>query len=314
MATGVVSVAQAQVIVGSLDELDDAPIEEAVREKAQLQLVDQAAHFGPEQLRILGRRILEVVDPDTADAEEARRLAAEEHHAKKKASLRLYPFGDGTTRLNGRLPDPVAKRLTTYLEAITSPRQANRQPADDGENVPADRRAAEAFATLLERIDPKTLPDHGGDATTLIVTITLAALRKDLATAGILDADLDHGHNLTASEARRLACTAQILPAVLDGNSQILDLGRSRRLFSPAQRKAIRLRDKHCRTVGCTTPAAWTEIHHKDPWSTGGKTELDNGHQPLHPPSPPRPRHRVRRRLPDDWRRQIPPTNLTGET
>ena len=76
----------------------------------------------------------------------------------------------------------------------------------------------------------------------------------------------------------RLACTAGILPAVLGGRSEILDLGRSRRLFSPAQRKALALRDRRCRAAGCDIPAAWTEAHHAtDPWSRQGHTDLNNG-------------------------------------
>ena len=284
MAAGVVSVAQARVIVRSLDDLKDAPIDEATREKAQLHLVDEATRFRPHELRLLGRRILHVLDPATAEAEEARRLDAQERRAREKQFLRFFAQGDGTTRITGLLPDEIAQRLRTYLESLMAPRVYTGtrtggpgDPGDPGEWVPADRKAAEALATLLERIDPDTLPDHGGDATTLIVTITLDNLRKDLATAGILGADLEHGFNLTAAEARRLACSAHILPAVLDGNSHVLDLGRSQQLFTPAQRKAIRLRDKRCRAEGCTAPAAWTEIHHKDPWSEGGRTDLDNG-------------------------------------
>jgi len=80
----------------------------------------------------------------------------------------------------------------------------------------------------------------------------------------------------TASQARRLACQAKILPAVLGGRSEVLDLGRSRRLHSAAQRRAIRIRHHQCQADGCTVPAAWCETHHPHAWSAGGKTDLDN--------------------------------------
>ena len=76
-----------------------------------------------------------------------------------------------------------------------------------------DRKRGQAFCALLEAVDPKRLPAHGGDATTLIVTVTLDALRKELGTAELGPAD-----KLSAGEVRRLACTAQIIPAVLDGS------------------------------------------------------------------------------------------------
>ncbi|WP_166133921.1 HNH endonuclease signature motif containing protein [Nocardioides ochotonae] len=55
-----------------------------------------------------------------------------------------------------------------------------------------------------------------------------------------------------------------------------LDLGRTNRLFSPGQRKALAIRDKECRADGCTIPSTWCEADHVDPWSAGGKTDLDN--------------------------------------
>ncbi|WP_192903959.1 HNH endonuclease signature motif containing protein, partial [Nocardioides albidus] len=60
------------------------------------------------------------------------------------------------------------------------------------------------------------------------------------------------------------------------GKGEILDLGRKARLFSKAQHRALRLRDRRCRAEGCTIPAAWTEAHHLQPWSQGGHTDLDD--------------------------------------
>ena len=85
------------------------------------------------------------------------------------------------------------------------------------------------------------------------------------------------GDTLTAGQARRLACTAGILPVVLGTTSEILDLGRTRRLFTGPLRTALDLRDQHCRATGCDIPAAWCEAHHQQPWSQQGPTTLDNG-------------------------------------
>ena len=116
------------------------------------------------------------------------------------------------------------------------------------------------------------MPLPGGDATTVIVTIDFDRLRDGLGVALVGDSPI------TAGQARRLACTAKVLPAVLDGDSEIRDLGRSRRLFSPAQRKAMAIRDVSCRAEGCDIPAAWCEAHHAArPWTTGGRTNLADG-------------------------------------
>ncbi|HEX2894788.1 MAG TPA: DUF222 domain-containing protein [Marmoricola sp.] len=276
LATGTVNLAQARVITYALDALpEDVPADTVTQ--AEAQLVAYAAEFGPRELRVLGRRILDVVAPEVADEAEARALALEERRATETTSLSLTPCGDGTTRLQGRLPDAAAHRLATYLDAFTSPRASASRALDTGHpdaRGPLSRRRGEAFCALLEHLDPKQLPAHGGDATTVIVTMTLDQLRAELAAAGVISSD---DLRITAGEARRLACTAGIVPAVLGGRSEILNLGRQSRLFSAAQRKALRLRDRHCRAEGCHVPAAWCEAHHLKPWAQGGRTDVKDG-------------------------------------
>ncbi|HET8718064.1 MAG TPA: HNH endonuclease signature motif containing protein, partial [Nocardioidaceae bacterium] len=78
-------------------------------------------------------------------------------------------------------------------------------------------------------------------------------------------------------EARRLACTAGLIPMVLGSDSVPLDLGREARLHSKHQRIALAHRYHGCAAHGCDRPPGWTEVHHKHPWSQGGRTDLDNG-------------------------------------
>lgn len=208
--------------------------------------------------------------------------------------------GDGTTRLSAVLPDAVATRLATYLESYANPRR-DESPvgvptggtapgrADPGPDAPTahdpvarlayPRRLGEAFCQFLESLDPKRLPIHGGDATTVIVTIPFESLLADLAAADLLGAGTDPcaGESITASQARRFACNARIIPAVLGGESEVLDLGRAQRLFTAAQRRALLLRDRTCRAEGCDIPGTWSEAHHWVAWLAGGATDLVNG-------------------------------------
>jgi Domain of unknown function (DUF222)/HNH endonuclease len=281
LRAGDANLAQSRVIARALDALsDDVPADLVAL--AEATLVGHAAEFGPRQLARLGRRILDVVAPEIADAAEARRLAELESEARRRTRLTLRRCGDGTTRIGGLLPDAAATRLATYLEAFTNPRRT--EPTEGGDPVVRlayPRRLGEAFCQLLETVDPMRLPMHAGDATTVVVTLSLDALQAELATADLLTGGLVPGHDLTgdqitAAEARRLACGASIVPAVLGGASEVLDLGRARRLHSPAQRKALRLRDRNCRAEGCDLPGHWCEAHHWQPWSAGGSTDLDN--------------------------------------
>jgi hypothetical protein len=250
-----------------------------------------------------------------AEEQEGRRLDDEERRARETTSLHTRRLGGGSSRISIKVPDAVADRLATYLDAFTSPRHdlhdatthtttdtttdttdttnsgpgvfgvpgAQAAAADpdlpgarghEGDRIPAHRRRGQAFAALLEHLDPTRLPEHGGDATTVLVTNGLDALRKELAAADVLTSDEGA---ISAAQARRLACTASIIPAVLGTTGQVLDLGRTTRLFTRAQRKALRLRDRHCRAEHCTVPAGWCDAQHDRPWSHGGATDLDNG-------------------------------------
>ena len=281
LADGSVNAAQARVITRALDELP-ADLDPEVRRQAEAHLVEQAAHFDPKRLRRLGRRVLEVVAPDVADEEERRLLEAEEARARRVASLTIRRRGDGTTDIHVRVSDAVAGRLRTYLDAYTSPRRAHlddqsglgdQVDPDTGQRIRRSRLWATAFGAMLEGISSDGLPRHGGAATSVVVTIDHDSLREQLGVAGLLDTD----ESITVSEAMRLACNASILPAVLDTTGQPLHLGRARRLFSPAQRTAMALRDRQCRADGCSIPATWCEAHHELPWLRGGLTDVDQG-------------------------------------
>ena len=258
--------------------------------KAEAHLVAQAAVFGPKELGRLGRRILEVVAPEIADEAEARRLAEHEANALTMTRLTMRRLGDGTTRISGRLPDASATRFATYLEAHANPRQA-RRPRRRG-----DRGAGSVHPAALPPPDgpgvlrvPRVHRHQPGSRSTavtpprVVVTIRLAPCAgrarapRTCIGAGLVPGDELTGDLITAAQARRLACTAKIIPAVLGGDSIPLDLGRARRLFCPGQRKALLLRDTTCRAEGCDVPGTWCRRPPPRPWSTGGRTDLANG-------------------------------------
>ena len=285
---GRVNIAQAKVIAATVEELP-ARVGQDVIDAAEAKLVELADEHDPTALAKLGRRILEVVDPERFEAEEARALAEAEKRADERQRLRIRALGDGTSRITAVVPDATAARLATYLHAFTNPRLSDgavRNNATEsgeadqprfGERVFHPRRMAEAFTQLLEVLDPTRLPVHGGDATHVMVTIPFETLTAELGVATIDNEVPGDGYDtITAAQARRLACTAKIIPAVLGKDSEVLDLGRAARLFTKAQRRALAVRDQTCRAEGCSIPGTWSEAHHLVPWSHGGDTDLEN--------------------------------------
>ena len=194
LADGRVHLDQARVIVKALDALpDDVTVE--VRQRAERRLVEHAEQFGPADLTRLGRRILDVVAPEIGDEQERRAVERAEAKAESVTRLDFKRRGDGSTDIAATVPDSVAARLKTYLEAFTSPRQHRPDDGIDpatGVRLPADRQRGHAFCALLERLDPKSLPDHGGLATTVIVTMPLETLQTGLGTAQLGTGETHH--------------------------------------------------------------------------------------------------------------------------
>lgn len=278
---GAVSTAQVEVVVAALDALP-AGVGPVVRGRAEERLLVDAAHFTPRELRVLGRRVLDVVAPEVAEDHERRALEREERRAHDRMRILTRDLGNGMSRALVDLPTVSMDLWLTQLHAFASPRRDHLEQADlpeverrdpeTGARIGYPQRLAQAFCTMLERIPAGVLPAQGGDATTLLVTID----HKDLE-AGVGAARLSTGGRLSVGETRRLACNAGILPVVLGGASQPLDLGRKRRFFQPAQRKAMAVRDRECRAAGCDVPAAWCEAHHLRPWSALGRSDLADG-------------------------------------
>ncbi|MBA3250288.1 MAG: DUF222 domain-containing protein, partial [Geodermatophilaceae bacterium] len=106
----------------------------------------------------------------------------------------------------------------------------------------------------------------------VVITIPLRTLTDGLGTATLPD-----GSPLSPGAARRWACDAEIIPAVLGGGSAVLDVGRAQRLFTGARRRALILRDGGCAFPGCDRPPEWCQGHHIVCFAHGGRTEPGNG-------------------------------------
>ncbi|MBP2705082.1 DUF222 domain-containing protein [Microbispora sp. RL4-1S] len=83
------------------------------------------------------------------------------------------------------------------------------------------------------------------------------------------------GHLLPVSDVHRLARTSRLTRMVMDAKGQVLDMGRSVRLATPAQRKALLAQYATCYCQGCPIPADMAEVDHVHGWIDDGVTNLD---------------------------------------
>ncbi len=257
------------------------------------------------QLRGEARRVYAGLLPTKTESDKAEGddLADEEDHAERETYLSLHDRGDGTTRGAFVVPALHARLLQHALERLSAPRRLSR---DTTGHAVTDESAAHlgpshgerlgsAFCELLEHLPTDTLPASGVE---LLVKIDL-----DQMITGLGAGTLDDGTPLSVRAIRRLSCTAGHTPVVLAGKSLPLDLGRTRRLFTRAQQRAVAAHHDTCAITGCTRPLPWCELHHLTPWSQGGRTDLRDAlplcgyhHRRVHDPI-----YELTRRPGGDW-------------
>ena len=120
MREGAASLAQARVIDRALGLLP-ATVDAETVALAEAHLVDRAGEFGPKDLGRIGRRILDVVAPEIAEAAEAARLADLEAHADHHTRLTMRRLGDGTTRISCRVSDAAADPVRDLSRSVHQP-------------------------------------------------------------------------------------------------------------------------------------------------------------------------------------------------
>jgi hypothetical protein len=284
LAAGELSPAHAQVLAAGTHDLPDHTTADA-----EPVLVEAARHLDPPQLRRVIAHLRLVADPDHTDQ-------AERRHQQR--GLWLAATWEGMVALNGLLDPEAGQTLLAALEPLARP-----ATADDDRN--AGQRRADALAELARRtLESGRLPQTGGVRPQLLVTVDLDSL---LSHPGGLGGETGGTDALDPEACRRLACDGAVTrvlvtrhpsdhhpggddnlvarlrvavtrlpPALGGGPTQPLEIGRTSRVVSAAQRAALVVRDGGCAVAGCDRPPAWCEAHHLRHWLHGGPTNLDN--------------------------------------
>ncbi|OYO25178.1 HNH endonuclease [Enemella dayhoffiae] len=267
---GLLSDSQVRGILTGLQNLPDT-LSAAELDRAQELMVGFAADFAPDDLRKLSLHVCQTIDPDGTDAHEAARLEAERLQAEKNRRLSLAPDHHGSYLLAGKLPLADGEELAALLKAHES---ALWRAATETDAIPPTRpqMRADALMILVRRAAKVgDAPRNGGDRPRISVLVSLETLRTGLGTAQV-----SCGEQLSATELRRLACDADILPIVMNGKGVPMEVGTPHRLVTPEIRAALVARDKGCVFPGCTHPPEDSEAHHIQPWWAYGPTKLWN--------------------------------------
>ncbi len=266
MTDGWLSATKAHVIERAIDTLPGNP---ALRAQGVQVLLAEAKTLDATELRKAARHLASVIDPDGDARRDEKALDRLERAAHLGRHLTITDDHAGGAWIKGRCSTEDAALIKATLIPLAAP-----HPADDGEPDPRDHgtRMLDALAQacqLLQSTD--VLPECHGATPRLTLTTALEDLKAQTGFG-----TTETGESLSASAIRRLCCDAEIIPAVLGTSSEVLDVGRTRRLVTPAIWRALAARDQHCRFPHCTRPPLMCHAHHIQHWANGGPTSLDN--------------------------------------
>jgi hypothetical protein len=185
---------------------------------------------------------------------------------------------DGSVRVDGDLDPATGETLLTALRAVTDA-EARSPGTTKDDRTPTQRRVDALGEICRQWLDHGARPQVAGERPHVSVTVDLEALRAgngpgEPGQAGT--GELDHTGPVHPETARQLACDASIMRVVLAGRSEPLDVGRRTPVVGPALRRAVIVRDRHCRFPDCDRPQSWCDVHHAVHWADGGPTALGN--------------------------------------
>jgi uncharacterized protein DUF222/HNH endonuclease len=225
----------------------------------ETRLLKKAREFSVGRFRNFCHHARHSADPEGYANEEAQGVEAR--------SLTLSTGEGGMVWLRGVLDPEGGAVLRTALEPL-----ARRTGSSDYRK--RDRRLADALVELgSHALDNGQVPQRASQRPHLQITTTLETL---LQRASAPAADLEFSLPISAKSVERLACDCSVTRILLGSDSAVIDVGRSKRVIAPAQKRALNVRDKGCRWPGCDRSASWTSGHHLVHWIRGGGTDLTN--------------------------------------
>ena len=245
------------------------------------------------------RELATAITQTTRMLSPAKDLAADDERARSARSLTSHTDASGLTRYKLVLDAEGAAIIDAAVAGLSKPVKG---PDGERDPRPPARRRADALVTVVGRGVSSPGEVGTSDKAQVMVTISMASLLTatdgtcgvcgspgvggrgvagQLGAGGV--AGGGHAGGVTASGAvlspasvRKLACEAGIIPVMLGSDGEPLELGRATRFFTPGQKRLLWLRDGGCTFPGCTMPAHWTDAHHVQYWSLGGRTDIGN--------------------------------------
>jgi Domain of unknown function (DUF222) len=257
---------------------------ERIAEAAQPILLEAAGEVTPSRLRKIAARIALTLNSKNAERRRAQ--------IERQSFLDIGQTMDGVGVLHGDVGAADFAILEKAIDAF-APRPDPGSPR--WENRPGRRRLKGLVAACeiaLRSAGRQGYRERGGAPVRVHLIATAATVDPDVPATQAPPGRTEYGTLITATQVREMIrrhhAAINTIHVSADGRitdqftetGQPLNWGRTRRLFTPAQRDVYLAVYADCAAEGCDRPPAWADIDHKRAWADGGRTDLDNG-QPL---------------------------------
>jgi len=241
-------------------------------------LLDEAPSMSVDAFEQTVLRAVQRATPDDGLSE------LERKRARRRCNSHQTPVGMGVLRIESDpvVHDELESILLDAVDVLWRQEHPDRA-ATAVDRLSFEKRRHDAVVAIFRRWRDGAGAGGGADSAgrsggrgrrpRVVALLDAAALYEGLEQAGV--ATLLDGRPIPVGEARQLAAEHGVIPVVLGGRSEVLDVGRARRDANDAQRLALDVRQHgRCATDGCDRPIH--HAHHAQHWEHGGRSDLDN--------------------------------------
>ncbi len=226
-------------------------------------LVDQAKRLPVADFATVMRRWAALADDQLAKDDFKQKWDRRHLHA----SLGLDGWVTGDFYL-----DPAAG--AALIAALDHEAPPDPEDTPDGPRTLSQRRADALVDIVNRHLNGDEVAGNPPHLNVIVDAASASGHNPELAAARC---ELEGVGPITRSVMEQLGCDAKLTRIVTAGPSVVLDMGRATRTATAAQRRALAIRDQHCRFPGCGRQPQWCDAHHVAGWVESlGETNLGN--------------------------------------
>ncbi len=265
LTAGHVSIAHVDAVTHAMSHLSDSEKQKVATQGNWMNMV--ASHTTPDNFARAVRRAVQQVHSDSG--------LTQLEQQRRRTFLRHWVDRDsGMVCMRGEFDPESGLQIVGRLQNAVD--RLFHEGTVNGESRSPDQLRALSLCALV--IDTNTdsaapIASAYGRADVSVI-IDLKTLQSGVHKHSLVHTGTDI--DVPIETIRRIACEAKIIPIVLGNDGVVLDVGRSSRLATRHQRRALESMHTTCAIPQCHIPVSQCQPHHIAYWNLGGTTDMAN--------------------------------------